>query len=307
MKKVIFLGTPDFSIPTLDNLYKDNEIDLMFVLTKQDKKSNRGMQISFSPVKKFCIEHNIKYYQPNKLKDDREIISLIKDSKPDFLVVVAYGEILSKEILDIPIACINGHASLLPKYRGSSPIQSCILNGDRITGTTTMLMEEKLDSGDILLKKELNLLGDENCEFLFNKLSIMTADLVIETLKNFENIKKTPQNENEATYVKLVKKEDGFVDLKKESIDNLCRKVRAYNPWPSVYTSFNDRFLKLFEVERVNNIISSDTIWINDVFFIANSELYAKLVDGTVKVTKLQIEGKKKMSSKDFINGYKNR
>ena len=305
MKKVIFLGTPDFSIPTLDKLYRDSDIDLMFVLTKQDKKSDRGMKVNFSPVKNYCIEHNIKYYQPNKLKTDREIISLIKDSEPDFLVVVAYGEILSKEILDIPRACINGHASLLPKYRGSSPIQGCILNGDRVTGVTTMLMAEGLDSGDILLKSELTLSGNEDCEFLFNKLSTMTADLVIDTLENFEDIKKIPQNESDASYVKLVKKEDGFVDLKNEKIDILCRKVRAYNPWPSVYTRLNDKFLKIFRVERVNQILSNDVIWIDDVFFIANSELYANLIDGTIKILELQLEGKKKLSSKDFINGYK--
>ena len=305
MKKIVFMGTPDFSVPTLQNLYNDPDIDLLFVVTKNDKKSERGMKVTFSPIKRFCIQNNIKYYQSNKLKNDKNLINIIKNAKPDFIIVVAFGEILSKEILEIPKACINGHASLLPKYRGSSPIQNCILNGDKTTGVTTMLMSEGLDCGEKKKKKEIVLDGTETCGDLFDILSKMTADLINKSIKEYDNIKKIPQNEKDASYVKLVKKEDGYVDLKNEEYDLLYRKIRAYNPWPTVYTKFDNKILKLYNVKKANNILFNDLINIDDVFFISNKNLYAKLKNEIIIILDLQFEGKKRMLAKDFINGFK--
>lgn len=172
------MGTPDFSVPTLTKLYNDKEIEISFVVTKVDSKSNRGQKINFSDVKKKAVELGLDVLQPIKIKEDKETIEKIKYTNPDFIIVVAYGQILSKEILDIPkFACINGHASLLPKYRGASPIQSAILNGDEITGTTSMLMEEGLDTGDILEQKSITIDKKETSDTLFEKLSILTADL----------------------------------------------------------------------------------------------------------------------------------
>ena len=170
--KIIFMGTPDFSVPTLEKLYKEADIEISYVVTKADMKSSRGQRINFSDVKKKALELNLNILQPIKIKEDREVIEKIKKTEPDFIIVVAYGQILSKEILDIPkYACINGHASLLPRYRGASPIQSAILNGDEITGTTTMLMDEGLDTGDILLQEKIVIDKKETSETLFNKLS----------------------------------------------------------------------------------------------------------------------------------------
>ena len=159
---IVFMGTPDFSVPTLQKLYDDKNINISYVVTKADSKSSRGQKINYSEVKKKAIELNLPILQPNKIKEDRDVINKLIEAKPDFIIVVAYGQILSKEILDIPkYASINGHASLLPKYRGASPIQSAILNGDKVTGTTSMLMDVGLDTGDILEQNKIEISDKE--------------------------------------------------------------------------------------------------------------------------------------------------
>ena len=188
---IAFMGTPDFAVPTLEKLHEDRDISIKYVVTKYDSKSKRGQEIIFSPVKNKALEYNIEILQPLKIKDDREVIAKLRNADLDFIIVVAYGEILSKEILDIPkCACINGHASLLPKYRGASPIQSAILYGDKVTGTTSMLMDVGLDTGDILEQSEIAIEDKETSDSLFEKLSYLTADTVYHTIKNFDKIRK---------------------------------------------------------------------------------------------------------------------
>lgn len=306
-KKVIFLGTPDFSVPTFSKLIDDKSVDLLFCVTKQDKKSNRGMKVNYSPIKKIAIEHKIECFQPERIKDDINLINLMKEKKPDFIIVVAYGQIIPKEILDIPKACINGHASILPRHRGASPIQSTILSGDKVAGTTTMLMSEKLDSGDILYVDSFNLNGDEDVKYLFDKLSCMTADLIIKTINDFDSITPTKQNENLVTYAPIIKKTDGLIDVMRDDVITVHRKIRAYNVWPGAYIYIGEKILKFYKSKITDNSFDEkDCHKIYDSLYVYKKELYLKCKDGFLNIVELKPEGKKIMSSVDFINGYRN-
>ena len=305
--KIVFMGTPDFSVPTLEKLNSDNDIEISYVVTKEDKKSNRGQKINFSEVKKKALELNLNILQPAKIKEDREVIDKIKEASPDFIVVVAYGQILSKEILDIPkYACINGHASLLPKYRGASPIQSAILAGDKISGTTTMLMDVGLDNGDILEQEKIIIDEKETSDTLFNKLSFVTADLILHTLKNFNNIKRIKQNENEATKSVIIKKEFGKIDYENEDARSIERKIRAYTSWPSAYVEIEGDIYKIWDadVRDMIHINLAKEIYKN-IFLCPGYELFVKCKTGYLKVNEVQKSGKNRMKIKDFINGLK--
>lgn len=315
--KIIFLGTPDFASYCLKSLIDDEDIEVLFSITKPDIKKNRGMKIEEPEVKIVSKEYNIKCYQTNKIKEDKELIEMMKLSKPDFLVVVSFGEILSKEILDIPLkASINGHASLLPKYRGASPIQTAILNGDKTTGVTTMLMSIGLDEGDILEQEKIDIEDKETQSSLFEKLKKINAELMIRTLKNFDNITPIKQDEQNATKSKIIKKEDGLLDLENENAKEIYQKVYAYNPWPSAYLKNINGILKIWDVDYVDDNIKNqldyyiqnemDDIWqLRDNVIVYNKNLYIKTKDSFLKVNELQPQSKKRMSYKDYINGLK--
>lgn len=305
--KVVFMGTPDFSVPTLCELYNDNDIDILYVVTKSDSKSNRGQKINYSAVKKKSLELGLNVLQPEKIKEDKDTIEKIRTSNPDFIIVVAYGQILSREILDIPrYACINGHASLLPKYRGASPIQSAILNGDSITGITTMLMEEGLDTGDILEQESVGIDKKETSDSLFDKLSKLTAKTIIHTIKSFNTIKRMKQDDNHATKSVIIKKEFGKIDFKNENCDEIDRKIRAYTSWPSAYITIGEDQFKIWDVDILSNDIDiTNAKKFTDNLFILNNNLFAKCKDGFLRINELQKSGKNRMKSKDFINGLK--
>lgn len=305
--KIVFMGTPDFSVKTLDMLNNDSNIEVLCTITKVDTKSSRGQKINFSEVKKYAIEHNIKCYQPDKIKNDTELINTIKKLNPDFIVVVAFGQILSKEILDIPKdGCINGHASLLPKYRGASPIQSMILNGDKIVGTTTMLMSEGLDSGDILEQYSFEIADEETGGSLFDKLSDETAKLIIHTILNFQNINPIKQNEEEATYVKTIKKEDGLINLENETAEFIERKIRAYNPWPSAYIYIDNKLFKIYKAKIIDDLNIKNLKEIQNNIYLSNTDMFFKTKNKYLQILELQPESKKRMSIQDYLNGYKN-
>ena len=299
------MGTPDFSVPTLEKLYRDSDIDISYVVTKADTKSNRGQKINFSDVKKKAIELNLDLLQPISIKDDREVIDKMKEAKPDFIIVVAYGQILSKEILDIPkVACINGHASLLPKYRGASPIQSAILNGDEVTGTTSMLMDIGLDTGDILLQKEIVIDKKETSDSLFEKLSYLTADVILETIKNFDSIQRIKQDDSIAIKSVIIKKEYGKLDFKNEAKTEIDRKIRAYTSWPSAFVEIDGTQYKIWDINIIEGDINcSLASKLGDDIYILDNKLYARCKDGFIEITELQKSGKNRMKSKDFING----
>ena len=254
MIKVVFMGTPDFAVPTLQKLCLDDDIDVSLVVTKKDTKAKRGNKLISAAVKIASKKLNINVVEPDKIKDDREVIEQIKSIRPDFIIVVAYGQILSKEILDIPkIACINGHASLLPKYRGASPIQSSILNGDEYTGITTMLMDTGLDTGDILMQQKLYIEKKYTSEDLFEKLSVITADTILTTIKNYDKIDKKKQNESETTKSSIIKKEYGEIDLENETNIEVERKIRAYYPWPSAYLYIDGIMHKIYDSDVIED------------------------------------------------------
>ena len=302
---IVFMGTPDFSVPTLQKLYDDKNINISYVITKVDSKSSRGQRINYSEVKKKAIELNLPILQPIKIKEDREVIDKFIEAKPDFIIVVAYGQILSKEILDIPkYASINGHASLLPKYRGASPIQSAILNGDKITGTTSMLMDVGLDTGDILEQREIEIADKETSDSLFDKLSYLTADTIYHTVMNFDNIKSIKQDESKATKSVIIKKEYGIIDFSKEKKIEVDRKIRAYTSWPSAYIEDGDIKYKIWDVDIIDGDIdlSAAKVFLKDIY-IVNDSMYAKCIDGFLRINELQKSGKNRMKAKDFING----
>ena len=303
---IVFMGTPDFSIPTLQKLYDDKDINISYVVTKMDSKSSRGQKINFSDVKKKALELNIPILQPIKIKDDKDVIDKLKEATPDFIIVVAYGQILSKEILDIPrYASINGHASLLPKYRGASPIQSAILNGDEITGTTSMLMDVGLDTGDILEQNEIKIASKETSDSLFEKLSYLTADTIYHTIKNFNSIKSVKQDESKATKSAIIKKEYGLINFSNETKSSVDRKIRAYTSWPSAYVEDNEIKYKIWDVDIVDtNIDLSNAKRFLDDIYIINDSMYAKCIDGYLRINELQKSGKNRMKAKDFINGF---
>lgn len=299
------MGTPDFSVPTLQKLYDDKNINISYVVTKVDSKSSRGQKINYSEVKKKALELNLPILQPIKIKEDREVIDKLIKAKPDFIIVVAYGQILSKEILDIPkYASINGHASLLPKYRGASPIQSAILNGDKITGTTSMLMDVGLDTGDILEQNKIEIANKETSDSLFDKLSYLTADTIYHTVMNFDNIKSIKQDESQATKSVIIKKEYGIIDFSKEKKIEVDRKIRAYTSWPSAYIEDGDIKYKIWDVDIIDGDIdlSDAKEFLKDIY-IVNDSMYAKCIDGFLRINELQKSGKNRMKAKDFING----
>ena len=308
MINVAFFGTSEYSVPSLEKLIKSDEVSVKIVVTKQDQKANRGQKLEESPVAKVARENNIEVCKPVKLKEDREVINRLKELKIDYFVVISYGQILSKELLDIPKASINAHASLLPKYRGSSPIQTAILNGDKKTGVTTMLMDVGLDTGDILKVKELDILDEDDEETMFYKLSILSADLLIDTILDFNNIIKIKQDENKVSNTKLIKKEDGYIDLSISS-EKVFNMVRAYKTWPTCYIEYNNENMKITKVEKVSigerDELENESKKLNDRLVIFKKNLYLKTNDGYIKLISIKLPGKKEMDARSFINGIK--
>ena len=310
---IVFMGTPDFSVPTLEKLYNDKDINISYVVTKVDTKSNRGQKINFSDVKKKAIELNLNILQPIKIKEDREVIEKLIEAKPDFIVVVAYGQILSKEIITLlfffsiipKCACINGHASLLPKYRGASPIQSAILNGDTITGTTSMLMDVGLDTGDILLQKSIKINNKETSDSLFERLSQLTADVILETVKNYESIDRIKQDDSLATKSVIIKKEFGKIDFKNETKLEIDRKIRAYTSWPSAFIDIDPIQYKIWDVDICEDVDIDNAVKFSDDIYIYKDRLFAICKDGIIEIKEIQKSGKNRMKAKDFINGLK--
>ena len=310
------MGTPSFAITTLKKLYEDDDINLSLIVTKKDQRSDRGKKIKFSDIKNEAINYNIDILTPDNISKDDNAIKKIKELEPDFIVVVAYGQILSKEIIGIPKkAIINGHASLLPKYRGASPMQAALLNGDKETGITTMFIEEKLDAGDILEQKKVNIEKKETLETLSDKLSIETANLIIHTIKNFDNIERKKQKEDEVSFCKIIKKEDGEINFTEDK-EVIERKIRAYHFWPTSYINIDNVILKILDVDflndtenkNVNELLLNNMLKkISNNILYNNKNMYIKCNNGFLKINKLKPSGKKEMLAKDYINGLNNK
>ncbi len=299
--RVVFMGTPDFARESLKSLV-ESEHEVTAVVTQPDRPKGRGMKLVPSPVKEYAVNKGIMVFQPDRLKDE-ELINTLKSLKPDVIVVVAYGKILPKAVLDISgQGCINVHASLLPRYRGAAPIQWPIINGDKVTGVTTIYMDEGLDTGDMILSKEVVIEEDDTAQSLHDKLAVEGGRVLVETLDlvakgQAPRVRQT----GESSYARMLKKEDGLVDWSKpaKEIRNL---VRGLNPWPGVYSFLsNGCIIKIWKVEviehmskgRPGEIIKAD----------CKEGLIVSTGSGALKITELQAECCKRMSSADYLIG----
>ena len=299
--KIVFMGTPDIAVGTLESLYNLN-YDIQLVITREDKPKGRGKELSITPVKEFALSKGLKIYQPNKLRGNDEAISILKDLAPDFFVVVAYGRILPKEILDIPkIAPVNLHFSLLPKYRGAAPVNWAIFNGEIETGVSTMLMDEGMDTGDILLQEKI-LVGNKTSHDISNELAIIGAELTIKTLDDFNNLVSIKQDDSNTTLAPIIKKEDGIINWNRNAVD-IERQIRAFYGWPSAYSSLNDKMIKISKAVVVTDILSNGRV--GEIINIDKNSFTVGTNDYGLKILNLQPEGKKSMDALSFLSGNK--
>ena len=299
--KIVFMGTPDFSVETLKQiLAAGHEVSL--VVTQPDRPRGRGKKPSFSPVKEYATEQNIPCFQPEKIRHE-SCMEILQKEQADIFVVVAFGQILPQRILDIPkYGCMNVHASLLPKYRGAAPIQWSVINGDAETGVTTMRMDAGMDTGDILLQERIAIAPDETGGSLFDKLAVAGGALCVKTLAQIADgtIESIPQDHEAATYTRMISKQDGEIDftLPAERIECL---IRGMNPWPSAYTRIGNKMLKIWEADV---IAQKDAHQPGEIFDVTKDAFCVAAGDGALKILSLQLEGKKRMNTADFLRGY---
>lgn len=312
--RAIFMGTPDFSVPVLTAM-KEAGHDMLAAVTQPDKPKGRGKEMQMTPVKAKALELGIPVLQPKKVRDP-EFVEQLRELKPDVMVVVAFGQILTKEVLEVPkYGCINVHASLLPMYRGAAPIQYVILNGEKETGVTTMFMDEGLDTGDMLLKTVVPITADETGGTLHDKLSAAGAELLIRTLEQMEagTLQRIPQT-GETCYVGTLKKSMGEMDWSRPA-EELERQIRGLNPWPSAYTFLNGKTLKIWKAEVLHTeVVSSqeaegsevpaDRKSCGSVTIISRDSIQVQTGDGILAIRELQLEGKKRMTADAFLRGY---
>ena len=300
--KIVFMGTPDYAVKTLEALINAGH-EVSAVFAQPDKPVGRKHILTPPPVKVCALSHNIPVFQPETLKN-AETVELIKSFEPDVMVVVAYGKILREEVLNIPkIACVNGHASLLPKLRGSAPIQWAIINGETKTGITTMLMDKGVDTGDILEQQEVEIGKEETAEELFERLSDISAKLMISTLEKLQKGEITPikQNEQDATYAPMIKKEMALLDFKNKTADEICSAVRGFYSWPCAYFFLGGKRIKVIKA-KVCDKTSKEASAI-----IENGERFViSCKDGTsIELLEISPEGSKPMTAKQFLCGNK--
>jgi methionyl-tRNA formyltransferase len=298
--RIVFMGTPEFACPTLQMLIDRGE-NVVATVTQPDRPKGRGQQMQPPPVKMLAERHGIAVLQPHKVRAP-EAIEEIRSLDPDLIVVIAFGQILPQKLLDIPAqGCINVHASLLPKYRGAAPINWCIINGETETGITTMMMDAGLDTGDMLLKKATAILPEDNASSLHDRLSLLGAETMSETLDLLKAGKLSPEKQNGSIscYAPMLKKEMGEIswDSTAGSIMNL---VRGVTPWPGAYTRIGDKVLKVHSVRRGSSTGAPGLILATD-----KNGIEAACNDGSIIIEELQLEGKKRLKAAEFLSGFR--
>ncbi len=301
--KIVFMGTPDFAEKSLEAVYNAGH-EILAVVTNPDRPKGRGMKMVASPVKEFAISKELKIYQPEKVRKNIEFIEEIKALEPDVICVVAYGKILPKEILEIPkLGCINVHGSLLPKYRGAAPIQWAVINGEKVTGVTTMYMDVGMDTGDMILKEETEIAPDETTGELWDRLAKIGADLLVKTLEQIENktAPRIPQGED-FSMAPMLDKEMSKIDWESKTAQEIKNLVRGLNPIMGTYSYLNGKKIKIWKVDVVE-ANSEDTR--NGTVLKSDSKdgLYIKAKDGVIKVLEIQGENAKRMNIQDFLRG----
>ena len=296
---IIFMGTPDFSVPILEGIMEHYKVRA--IVTQPDRKVGRDGKVIFSPVKQVAFDNDILCLQPEKIRDILQDINVLE---PDLIITCAYGQILPLEMLQIPrLGCINVHASLLPKLRGGAPIHHAIMDGFSKTGVTIMYMDKGMDTGDIISQREIPISNDDTAETLHDKLSVLGRDLLLETLPSILNgtNSRTSQDEAEATYGFNITREDEHIDFSKTK-RQIVNKVRGLNSWPGAYCILDDKILKVWKCREGERIYDLGTD--GEITRIYDDGFGVKTSNGEVVFTEVQLEGKRKMAAKDFINGY---
>ena len=299
--RVIFMGTPDFAVGPLEAILAARH-EVVLTVTQPDNPNGRGKIMQSSPVKMCALKHGIVTYQPKKIRE-KECIEYLRGFAPDMIIVAAFGQILPKEILEMPkYGCVNVHASLLPKYRGAAPIQWAVINGDAVSGVTTMRMDTGLDTGDIIEKTEVVLAADETGGSLFDRLAREGAALCVHTMQSIEEgtAVYTKQKEEEATHVGMISKQMGYIDWKQPAAA-IERLIRGLNPWPSAYTRLNGKTFKIWKAgaEEGNSQKDAGTVVLSD-----KKQLKIQTGDGMLSLLEVQLEGKKRMDIEAFLRGY---
>ena len=299
--KVVFMGTPDFAVGTLEAIIEAGH-EVVLVVTQPDKPKGRSGALQFPPVKECAVAHGIEVFQPTKIRLE-ENVEFLRKYEADIFVVAAFGQILPKSILDMPkYGCINVHASLLPKYRGAAPIQWAVINGDPVTGVTIQQMDIGVDTGDIIVAQELAISADETGGGLFDKLAVVGAEACLEALEQIANgtATRTPQNHEEATHVSMISKEFGLIDWNKSAVE-IERLIRGLNPWPSAYTKLDGKTFKIWKASvKAENTDAKPGC----VCKVAKSSLEVQTGDGVLSLEEVQLEGKKRMEADAFLRGY---
>jgi len=299
--KIVFMGTPQAAVPSLERILIDGH-EVVAVYTQPDKPSGRGNKITFSPVKELALARGLAVFQPQRIKPP-EALEQFQSHRADVAVVVAYGRILPATFLNaFSNGAINVHFSLLPKYRGAAPVNWAIVNGETETGVTTMKMDEGLDTGDILLQRSTAIGSDETAIALMERLSVVGAELLSETLRELDSLKPVKQDTDLASLAPIMKKEDGLIDWK-SSATEIADRVRGFQPFPTAYTYFQSKRLTLWQAGATES--ASDSFSLGEVVEAKGNELTISCGFGLLKIGELQLEGKKRMSTRDFLNGVK--
>ena len=304
--RLVFCGTPQFAVPSLRALL-DAGFEIPLVVSQPDRPSGRGMQIAPTPVKQLALERGVEVTQPEKIKNNAEFRTRLEQIAPEAIVVVAYGRIIPQWMIDLPpLGNINGHASLLPKYRGAAPIQWAIANGETVTGVTTMKIDAGLDTGDMLLKREIPILRDDTAVTLSPKLAELTAELLVETLPALKSDSIAPQkqDDSQATLAPILRKEDGEIDFQRTATD-IWNRLRGFQPWPGAYTNFRGKKLSVISGAPFKPSVGLSGVVPGELHIDNNQLLVASGQSTALELLELQPEGKKKMSARDFVNGYR--
>lgn len=304
---LIFIGTPDFSVPTLQALISNERFNISAVITAPDAKVGRKQILTPPPIKIIAQKHKLSVLQPKKITS---VINQITKLSPDVIVVIAYGQIIPKAILDIPkFGCLNLHASLLPKYRGASPIQAAILNGDKKTGITLMKMDAGLDTGPLITQESIDITATETGESLHNKLAKLSAATLVKYLPQYLDgkLKEKPQDNSRATHTKKITRESGKINWRK-SAKEIARMTRAYYPWPGTWCKWNNKILKIISVDIIKiNKYTTGAVFLHPPRIAGEAgdgQLAMQCGKNALIIKKLQLEGKKQMSNKEFLAGH---
>lgn len=299
--RVIFMGTPDFAVPSLEALLTKHEVVL--VVTQPDKPKGRGKKMVPTPVKACALEHGIPVLQPEKVKEP-EFVEQLRSYEPDLIAVTAFGQILNEPILEMPkYGCINVHGSLLPKYRGAAPMQWSIIDGEKVTGITTMYMAKGLDSGDMLLKAEVEITDEDTFATIHDKMAVTGANLLLDTLDQLEagTLERTPQDHDAATYAPMITKETGHIDWRKNRQD-IINLIRGLNPVPAAYTIYEEEVLKIFGAALSD--VQADDAANGEIVAVVKKGFVVKCGDGCLLITEVQARGGKRMMTDAYLRGH---